>query len=46
MTNGHKGIGFDVTLGDAGGPGAAVVDAVTVNDHAPETTWPSADVTR
>jgi hypothetical protein len=30
----------------AGGPGVPVAATVSRNDHAPDTGWPSADVTR
>jgi hypothetical protein len=43
---GHSGIRVSEASVDTAGPGAAVVAVVTVNDQDPDTTCPSADVTR
>src|SRR4051812_23168788 len=45
-TNGQTGTSSPAGAPATGGPGAPVPGTVSRNDQDPETTWPSADVTR
>src|ERR1700751_2101327 len=45
-TNGQTGMSPPASVAAAAGPGVPVPGTVSRNDQDPDTTWPSADVTR